>query len=148
MTDREWKSWPGGRIGGEGTSVGSLRGGGDLRYAIELFIVLRYFRKYVKIVINNGGTGVFVRSPDGTTRSEALPTGKNCTNYKAEIEALVHAVRILGDTIDAKDQIVFLTDARSVLEATTNSWKTATSTKSPKQPSMSKDGTTMDPFSL
>ena len=69
--------------------------------------------------INNGGAGVFVRLPDGTTRSEALPTGKNCTNYKAEVEALVHAVRILGDTVGEQDQVVFLTDARSVLEATT-----------------------------
>ena len=68
--------------------------------------------------INNGGAGVFVRLPDGTTRSEALPTGKNCTNYKAEVEALVHAVRILGDTVGEQDQVVFLTDARSVLEAT------------------------------
>ena len=69
--------------------------------------------------INNGGAGVFVRSPDGITRSEAIPTGMNCTNYRAEVEALVHATRILSDAIDEQGQVVFLTDARSVLEATT-----------------------------
>ena len=69
--------------------------------------------------IYNGGAGVFARFADGTTRSDAIPTGKNCTNYRAEIEALVHAARILGEATDEQDQVVFLTDARSVLEATT-----------------------------
>jgi hypothetical protein len=69
--------------------------------------------------VNNGGAGVFVRSSDGTTLSEAIPTGMNCTNYRAEVEALVHATRILSDAIDEQGQVVFLTDARSVLEATT-----------------------------
>ena len=69
--------------------------------------------------INNGGAGVFVRSPDGTTLSEAIPTGMNCTNNRAEVEALVHATRILIDATDEQGQVVFLTDARSILEATT-----------------------------
>ena len=69
--------------------------------------------------IKNGGAGVYVRLPDGSTLSEALPTGMNCTNYRAEVEALVHAANLMRDTTDVQGQVVFLTDARSVLEAAT-----------------------------
>ena len=50
-----------------------------------------------------------VRSPDGSTQIEAIPTGINCTNYRAEVEALVHAASVIRDTTD--EQVVFLTDA-------------------------------------
>ena len=66
--------------------------------------------------IKNGGAGVYVRSPDGSTQTKAIPTGINCTNYRAEVEALIHAATMMRDTMD--EQVVFLTDAKSVLEAT------------------------------
>ena len=43
----------------------------------------------------------------------------NCTNYRAEVEALVLAAGMMRDTTDEQSQVVFLTDAKSVLEATT-----------------------------
>ena len=46
----------------------------------------------------NGGVGVYVRTPDGNTYSESLLTGKNCTNYRAEVEALILAANMLRDT--------------------------------------------------
>ena len=67
-------------------------------------------------VIKNGGAGVYVRSPDGSTQTEAIPTGINCTKYRAEVEALIHVATMMRDTMD--EQVVFLTDAKSVLEAT------------------------------
>ena len=67
----------------------------------------------------NGGAGVFVRLPDGNILSEAIPTGINCTNYRAEVEALVLAAGMIRDTTEEHDQVVFFTDARSVLDSLT-----------------------------
>ena len=63
----------------------------------------------------NGGAGVYVHTPDGNTYSESIPTGTNCTNYRAEVEALILAANMLKDT--TYEQVVFLTDAQLVLEA-------------------------------
>lgn len=49
-----------------------------------------------------------------------MATGKHCSNYRAETEALIKAVSLIIDSSEAVSTVVFLTDARSVLEALTN----------------------------
>ncbi|XP_070182779.1 uncharacterized protein, partial [Littorina saxatilis] len=62
--------------------------------------------------VANGGAGVYASFP--TTN---IPTGKHCSDYSAEIQALVQAASIIQDSSSECLQAVFLTDALSVLEA-------------------------------
>ena len=45
----------------------------------------------------------------------ALSTGALSTNYKAESEALSHAAKTIDNKLENKNNIVFLSDALSVL---------------------------------
>ena len=82
-----------------------------------------------------GGAGVYIQYPNGQQQAAAVPTGLHCTNYRAEVEALVHAANIISSTSDPDSQIVFL----SVLEAANSrklprlqdALKTTTCTSSP-----------------
>ena len=67
--------------------------------------------------VRRGGAGVYIQFPDGRRQAKAVPTGLHCTNYRAEVEALVHAAITIKETAQANSQVVFLTDAKSVLEA-------------------------------
>ncbi|XP_063417711.1 uncharacterized protein LOC134700284 [Mytilus trossulus] len=58
--------------------------------------------------------------PNGDQQSEAIPTGLHCSNYKAEEEAITHAAHSIKNKIDDTSQVVFLTDALSVLQALKN----------------------------
>ena len=48
--------------------------------------------------IKNGGGGVFTEWLDGSTTSDAFPTGATCSNYKAEAEALIVALNLIKST--------------------------------------------------
>ena len=58
--------------------------------------------------------------PNGEQQSEAIPTGLHCSNYKAEGEAIIHAAHTIKCKVDNNIQVVFLTDALSVLQALMN----------------------------
>ena len=71
--------------------------------------------------VSNGGAGVILFDPDREPVKEAIPTGKHCNNYKAEVEALKLAAKMVKDsTTDEYRQVVFLTDSASVLDALDN----------------------------
>ena len=70
--------------------------------------------------VKNGGAGIYIKYPTGEWQAEAIPTGLHCTNYKAEIEALRIAAEIISKVTDNSTQVVFLTDALSVLQALTS----------------------------
>lgn len=38
--------------------------------------------------VTNGGAGVHIQSPEGQTTTAAIPAGKHCSNYTAEVKAL------------------------------------------------------------
>ena len=65
--------------------------------------------------IRNGGAGVFIQNPDERI-AIAQPTGVYCSNYKAEVEALTIAANTVKNPTDTRKQIVFFTDALSVLK--------------------------------
>ena len=68
--------------------------------------------------IRDGGGGIYIEWPDKTSSSISIPTGKHSTNYKAEIEALQEAARVLANSeATYNTKVVILTDARSVLES-------------------------------
>ncbi|KAK7093388.1 hypothetical protein V1264_007152 [Littorina saxatilis] len=71
--------------------------------------------------VKNGGAGVYVQYPSGEGQAEAIPTGLHCTNYRAEVQALIHAAYTINDRVNHDNQVVFLTDALSVLQAMTSS---------------------------
>ena len=71
--------------------------------------------------IKNGGGGVFTEWLDGSTTSDAFPTGATCSNYKAEAEALILALNLIKSTPNSKTmKFVLLSDAKSVLQALNN----------------------------
>ena len=53
--------------------------------------------------VADGGAGVYISFPDSTVIIESIPTGINCSNYKAEVQALLTASQmvetVLGDNI-------------------------------------------------
>jgi len=67
--------------------------------------------------VSDGGAGVYIRTPEGHTTTAGIPTGKHCSNYSAEVQALMQATTMIQDHQSNYTQVVFLTDALSVLEA-------------------------------
>ena len=53
-------------------------------------------------------------------RAAIRGTGLHCSNYKAEGEAIIHAAHTIKCKVDNNIQVVFLTDALSVLQALMN----------------------------
>lgn len=70
--------------------------------------------------IKDGGAGVLIRYSSGRRETHHKATGKHCSNYRAETEALMKAVQMIEDSTEEVSSVVFLTDARSVMEALTN----------------------------
>ena len=66
--------------------------------------------------IKNGGSGIFIRHPDGRTLSRSVPAGRQSSNYRAEINALHEAAR-LSSADNPPSHIVFLTDCRSAIQS-------------------------------
>ena len=68
---------------------------------------------------NNGGTGILVHFPGGQKVSASMAVGRHCSkfNYLAETEALIEAVSIVQASDQDCKQVVFLSDALSVLHA-------------------------------
>ena len=65
----------------------------------------------------NGGAGIFIQHPDGTEDHLSFSTGQLSSIYKAEAKALEHATNFVKDKMESRRNIVFLTDALSVLHA-------------------------------
>ena len=68
--------------------------------------------------VKNEGAGVYVKFPEGEVQSASIPAGKYCSTYMAEIQALAQAASVVRDSSNECQQVVFLSDALSVLEAT------------------------------
>ena len=68
--------------------------------------------------IQDGGAGSIIYLPDGDTIESATATGKHCTNYTAEVKALSQGAQAILDIVgNHKEDVVFLTDSKSVLDA-------------------------------
>ena len=67
----------------------------DLNYPSENWIRV-YTDGSAEEAVSNGGAGVYIEWPDGTTLERSFPTGKHSSNYKAEATALEEAADILS----------------------------------------------------
>ena len=68
--------------------------------------------------VQDGGAGSIIYLPDGDTIESATATGKHCTNYAAEVKALSQGAQAILDIVgNHKEDVVFLTDSKSVLDA-------------------------------
>ena len=67
--------------------------------------------------IKNGGGGIFIQYPEGNEEKISTATGLLSTNYKAEAVALEKAAIHIHQNLHAHHNIVFLTDALSVLQS-------------------------------
>ena len=91
----------------------------DLNYPSENWIRV-YTDGSAEEAVSNGGAGVYIEWPNGTTLEKSFPTGKHSSNYKAEATALEEAADILSSPKSHKQNVVFLTDAKSVLQKLLN----------------------------
>ena len=67
--------------------------------------------------VANGGAGVFIKFPCGKEERIYHATGLHSTNYKAETEAIKTGALSLMNSTSTSQNIVFLSDAKSVLQA-------------------------------
>ena len=67
--------------------------------------------------VTNGGAGILVHFPGGQKVSASVALGRHCSNYRAETEALIQAASIVQASDQDCKQVVFLSDALSVLQA-------------------------------
>ena len=68
--------------------------------------------------VQDGGAGSLIYMPNGETLEVASATGKFCTNYDAEVKTLEQGTQTVIDLTDANSEnVVFLTDSRSVLDS-------------------------------
>ena len=67
--------------------------------------------------IRNGDSGALIKFPDGTPATLSLAVGKKSSNYRAEVEALAAAVDHLQQENVRQQNIVFLSDCLSALQA-------------------------------
>ena len=68
--------------------------------------------------VQDGGAGSLIYLPNGETLEASSATGKYCTNYDAEVKALEQGAQAVIDLTDANSEnVVFLTDSRSVLDS-------------------------------
>ena len=91
----------------------------------HLYPSQRWIRVYTdgsaKDVTKDGGGGIYIELPSGEKIEQATPTGSYSSNYRAEADAILEACTILSNHNQIKDhRVVFLTDARSVLQALDN----------------------------
>ena len=70
--------------------------------------------------MTNGGAGILVYFPGGQKVSASVAVGRDCSNYLAETEALIQAASIVQASEHDCKQVVFLSDALSVLQAYQN----------------------------
>jgi len=67
--------------------------------------------------VQNGGSGALIKFRDGSTTTLSFPVGKLSSNYRAEVQALAAASTHLVESRAQKENIVFLTDSLSALQA-------------------------------
>ena len=67
--------------------------------------------------VQDGSAGSLIYLPNGEILEAASATGKYCTNYDAEVKALEQGEAVIDLTDVNSENVVFLTDSRSVLDS-------------------------------
>ncbi|XP_076455528.1 uncharacterized protein LOC143290127 [Babylonia areolata] len=67
--------------------------------------------------VKNGGSGVYIRFPDGKTISTSVAIGTLSTNFRAEACALLLTAQTFSQEDTLPTNTVFLTDCKSILQS-------------------------------
>ena len=67
--------------------------------------------------MQNGGSGLYIRHPDGDTTSLSVPGGHQCSNYRAEILAICTAAEHLLESGKQMGNITIFTNPLPILQA-------------------------------
>ena len=67
-------------------------------------------------VTRNGGCGAYIKRPDKPPLSVSAPGGILCSNYRAEVLALLDATETIISWEEKPKKAVFLTDSLSALQ--------------------------------
>ncbi|XP_076434616.1 uncharacterized protein LOC143274630 [Babylonia areolata] len=67
--------------------------------------------------VKNGGSGVYIRLPDGRTISKSVAIGTLSTNFRAEACGLLLAAQTFSQEDTLPTNTVFLTDCKSILQS-------------------------------
>ena len=70
--------------------------------------------------VRNGGSGAYIRHPDGTTSSLSIPAGDLSSNYRAEVHALKATTEHLIEEVCNQQNVVLLSNSLSALQSLTN----------------------------
>ena len=65
----------------------------------------------------NGGSGIYIRHPDGDCSTLAVPGGQLCSNFRAEVHAISTAADFLSSCGKPLSHVVIFTDSMSTLQA-------------------------------
>ncbi|XP_053405048.1 ribonuclease H-like [Mercenaria mercenaria] len=77
--------------------------------------------------IKDGGADIFILHTSGRSETNIIPTGRHCTNYRAKVEAIIQAIKLIEESPESSPNAVIFTDALSVLQALENSKQTSIS---------------------
>ena len=66
---------------------------------------------------HNGGSGVYIRFLDGDHSETAVPGGKLCSNFRAEVTAIKTAADLLSTSEKPLGRVAVFTDSMSALQA-------------------------------
>ena len=116
------------------TTVPSLSGGDTqddmVKQSIILAMIAERYPQEARIrvftdgsakdAVTKGGAGILVHFPGGQKSSASMAIGKLCSSYCAEAEALMQAASIVQASDHDCKQVVFLSDALSILQAYQN----------------------------
>ena len=67
--------------------------------------------------VKNGGAGIYIQYSNGEEEKHMATTGANSSNYRAEVEAIRIGADKISNSHHNQERVVFLTDAKSVLQA-------------------------------
>ena len=101
---------------GQTQKCGRVKGISDSKCHIIIMAVIMAINATTK-----GGAGIYIHYSNGEHQSETIPTGLQCSNYKAEGEAIIHAAHTIKcKAVPSLDWGQDTTDSTNIW---TESWK-------------------------
>ena len=108
----------------------------------------RLYRWFRFKAITDGGAGIIIQYPSGATQTASSATGKQCTNYRAETEALKPAAILVKDSLEPCSPTVCLTDTIIGIRSSPNKQVSSPSNTNARTRQHMQNISPMDPSTL